>query len=123
MPYSTKKPSAGKSGKYGPLWSKLTRVMIAPAMRSITAKEGKRKKGGGRVHSRRKTFGNDEFIRTWTTPLRNIGRVPQQASDQKARASLRRRRSGRVRRHRGGFIRDGSVQHFPTGASAEEDLF
>ena len=123
MPYSTKKPSAGKSGKYGPLWSKLTRVMLAPAMRSITGKEvaSKHKKGGGHMRSRGKTFGNEEFIRAWTRPLRAVGRAPKSAKSVKkvarSRARVRRRRS----HHRGGFIRDGSVQHFPS-LGAEEDV-
>ena len=100
MPQS-RKQIGGSTRDYQKLWSKLTRVMIAPAMHSISNESKPSTHGGG--HAAR-SFGNDAFVEAWTRPRNQVtASAPQRQS----------------RRHRkGGFIRDGSVQHFPAVADA-----
>lgn len=105
MPQS-RKQVGGSSRDYQKLWSKLTRVMIAPSMHSISNESRPPTRGGGRTA---RSFGNDAFIKAWTMP-RNQTKV---ATSSPQRPS---------RRHRkGGFIRDGSVQHFPTAGTVGGD--
>lgn len=109
---ATASSSASPSG-YKRLWKSLSDHAIAPAVKSHL-----RKRASGSRHRVGGGFGNHEFVHDWMRPMSEIVESRRQNGRKRLSARRRRMKSASAKKRRGGFVRGGSVQHFPQESGA-----
>lgn len=108
------------SKHYQQLWAGLTKHAVKPAIESHMQESGskvdsRRKQKGGRRLSTRSN--QDLFVSDWTQSIQSVVQKNTRSVGQKKQ---KKRISKKSAKKRGGFIRDGSVQYFPSPANCDD---
>jgi hypothetical protein len=108
------------SNNYKELWAGLTKHAVKPAIESHVhpsrdRNDSRRKQSGGRRLSTRSS--QHKFVSDWTQPIHSVVKTNTRSSAQKKHKKRVYKRSAKKQ---GGFIRDGSVQHFYTSSACDD---